>query len=93
MVINMTLATLIGTITPFLLKSLKIDPAIASGPVIATTIDVIGLFIYYMILLGSPSSDEGEKSFYLYCLGWAAASLALLGAIGTIYWMFTAMIK
>ncbi len=50
MVINMTLATLIGTITPFILKSLKIDPAIASGPVIATTIDVVGLFIYFTLV-------------------------------------------
>ena len=50
MVINMTLATLIGTITPFLLKSFKIDPAIASGPVIATTIDVVGLFIYFTLV-------------------------------------------
>lgn len=47
MVINMTCATLIGTLTPFLLKKIKVDPAIASGPVIATTIDVVGLFIYF----------------------------------------------
>ena len=47
MAINMTCATLIGTLTPFVLKKMKVDPAIASGPVIATTIDVIGLFIYF----------------------------------------------
>lgn len=47
MTINMTCATLIGTLTPFILKKLKVDPAIASGPVIATTIDVVGLFIYF----------------------------------------------
>ena len=47
MTINMTCATLIGTLTPFVLKKMKVDPAIASGPVIATTIDVIGLFIYF----------------------------------------------
>ena len=47
MMINMTCATLIGTLTPFVLKKLKVDPAIASGPVIATTIDVVGLFIYF----------------------------------------------
>lgn len=49
MIINMMCATLIGTCTPFVLKKLKIDPAIASGPVIATTIDVIGLFIYFSL--------------------------------------------
>ena len=49
MTINMMCATLIGTCTPFVLKKIKIDPAIASGPVIATTIDVIGLFIYFTL--------------------------------------------
>lgn len=50
MIINMALATLIGTITPFMLKFFKIDPAIASGPVIATTIDVVGLAIYFTLV-------------------------------------------
>ena len=50
MMINMTLATLLGTITPFVLKKFKIDPAIASGPVIATTIDVLGLAIYFALV-------------------------------------------
>lgn len=49
MLINMTMATVIGTFTPFALKSFKIDPAIASGPVIATTIDVMGLAVYFML--------------------------------------------
>lgn len=49
MIINMMCATLIGTCTPFVLKKLKIDPAIASGPVIATTIDVVGLFVYFSL--------------------------------------------
>ena len=50
MVINMTSATIIGTCTPFVLKKLKVDPAIASGPVIATTIDVVGLFVYFSLV-------------------------------------------
>jgi len=50
MMINMTMATIIGTLTPFALKSLKIDPAIASGPVIATTIDVVGLAVYFTLV-------------------------------------------
>lgn len=50
MLINMTMATIIGTFTPFALKSLKIDPAIASGPVIATTIDVMGLAVYFSLV-------------------------------------------
>lgn len=50
MAINMTLATIIGTFTPFALKAAKIDPAVASGPVIATTIDVVGLAIYFTLV-------------------------------------------
>lgn len=50
MLINMTMATIIGTFTPFALKSLKIDPAVASGPMIATTIDIMGLTIYFTLI-------------------------------------------
>ena len=50
MIINMTMATIIGTFTPFALKSLNVDPAVASGPVIATTIDVVGLAVYFTLV-------------------------------------------
>lgn len=50
MAINMTMATIIGTFTPFALKSMKVDPAVASGPVIATTIDVVGLAVYFSLV-------------------------------------------
>lgn len=50
MTINMTMATIIGTLTPFALKKVNIDPAVASGPVIATTIDVIGLAVYFTLV-------------------------------------------
>ena len=49
MAINMALATLIGTLTPFAMKRLDIDPAVASGPVIATAIDVLGLAVYFSL--------------------------------------------
>lgn len=50
MMINMTLATIVGTITPFILKSFKIDPAVASGPMIATAIDIMGLTVYFTLV-------------------------------------------
>lgn len=50
MLINMTMATIIGTFTPFALKSMKVDPAVASGPMIATAIDVIGLLVYFTLV-------------------------------------------
>ena len=49
MAINMALAALIGTLTPFSMKKLNIDPAVASGPVIATAIDVLGLAVYFLL--------------------------------------------
>lgn len=50
MLINMTMATIVGTFTPFALKSFKVDPAVASGPVIATTIDILGLTVYFTMV-------------------------------------------
>jgi len=49
MAINMSLATLIGTLTPFAMEKMNIDPAVASGPVIATAIDVLGLAVYFSL--------------------------------------------
>ena len=49
MAINMSLATLIGTLTPFAMEKMNIDPAVASGPVIATAIDVLGLTVYFSL--------------------------------------------
>lgn len=50
MTLNMTIATIIGACTPLILKKLKFDPAVASGPVIATTIDVVGLAVYLTLV-------------------------------------------
>ena len=50
MTLNMTIATMIGTCTPLVLKKLKFDPAVASGPVIATTLDVLGLALYLTLV-------------------------------------------
>ena len=40
-------ANLIGVVLPFVLSKLKVDPAVASGPLITTLIDALGLFIYF----------------------------------------------
>lgn len=44
------LASLMGTITPLILNQLKINPAIASGPFITTTNDLLGYGVYFMIV-------------------------------------------
>lgn len=40
-------ASLFGTFVPLLLNKLKIDPAIATGPFITTTNDLLGIAIYF----------------------------------------------
>lgn len=49
--------TLIGSMLPFLLKKLGLDPATSSAPFVATLVDVVGVFIYLtaatMILRGT----------------------------------------
>ena len=42
-------ASVFGTFVPLTLNKLKIDPALATGPFITTTNDIVGLFIYFMI--------------------------------------------
>ena len=34
----------------FAMKRMNIDPAVASGPVIATAIDVLGLTVYFSLV-------------------------------------------
>ncbi len=42
-------SVLLGSTMPIILKKLGIDPAHAAGPILATLIDVVGLFIYCFI--------------------------------------------
>jgi magnesium transporter len=43
-------ASFMGTVTPILLDKFGINPALASGPFITTTNDILGLAIYFMIV-------------------------------------------
>lgn len=56
-------ANLIGTLLPFVLSRLRIDPAVASSPLITSMADACGLLIYFGIaslVLGSPDIDQIE---------------------------------
>ncbi|MDH5475261.1 MAG: magnesium transporter [Cyclobacteriaceae bacterium] len=44
------IASLVGTITPLILDKFEINPALASGPFITTTNDIIGLAIYFFVI-------------------------------------------
>lgn len=49
MVLIVLLSNIIGVVLPFLLTKLKLDPAVASSPLITTVVDVTGLLIYFVI--------------------------------------------
>lgn len=42
-------ASLIGTFIPLILDKFKVDPALATGPFITTTNDILGLTIYFSV--------------------------------------------
>ena len=42
-------SNLIGASLPFLLSRLRLDPAVASSPLITSVADVVGLSIYFLI--------------------------------------------
>ena len=48
---NTVLAVSIGGTVPVILKTLKVDPAVASGPILTTITDMCGFFL----LLGTAS--------------------------------------
>ncbi len=42
-------AAIFGTLIPLMLNRLRLDPALATGPFITTTNDIMGLFIYFLM--------------------------------------------
>lgn len=48
-VIIVTISSLIGTSTPFLLMKLKVDPAASSSPLITSIADILGVLIYFTL--------------------------------------------
>ncbi|MDE7372779.1 MAG: magnesium transporter, partial [Clostridia bacterium] len=47
LMIAMTLSSLFGTLIPLFFKKIKLDPAVASGPLITTINDLIAVVTYY----------------------------------------------
>lgn len=46
---SMIIAATVGTVVPLLLKRLDIDPAIATGPFVTTSVDILGVLLYFLI--------------------------------------------
>jgi magnesium transporter len=49
LVTSMALAATVGSSIPILLRRLGVDPAIATGPFVTTSIDVLGILAYFTI--------------------------------------------
>ncbi|MDH4318714.1 MAG: magnesium transporter, partial [Desulfobulbaceae bacterium] len=45
----MTMAATVGTIVPIILKRLNIDAAVATGPFITTSVDVLGVLLFFYV--------------------------------------------
>lgn len=46
---GMTVASTVGTALPVVFSRLNIDPAVATGPVVTTTVDILGVLTYFAI--------------------------------------------
>ena len=45
----MTMAATVGTFVPLILKRLNFDAAVATGPFVTTSIDILGVLVYFLI--------------------------------------------
>ena len=43
----MIVSSLVGTLVPLFFKKIKVDPVVASGPLITTVNDLVAVVIYY----------------------------------------------
>ncbi len=48
-VCSMSIAALVGSLVPMLFARINIDPAVATGPFVTTSIDIISVFFYFQI--------------------------------------------
>ena len=46
---SMLMAVAVGTFIPMFLRKVEIDPAIATGPFVTTSIDILGVLFYFVI--------------------------------------------
>ncbi|MBW2409728.1 MAG: magnesium transporter [Deltaproteobacteria bacterium] len=46
---SMSVAALVGSLVPMLFARINIDPAVATGPFVTTSIDIISVYFYFLI--------------------------------------------
>lgn len=46
---SMITATMVGASVPLFFHKIKVDPAVATGPLVTTSVDVLGILVYYIV--------------------------------------------
>jgi magnesium transporter len=46
---SMMFSAMIGASTPILFNRLRIDPAVATGPLVTTAVDILGIWVYFYV--------------------------------------------
>ena len=46
---NMATAALLGSLIPLAFRRINVDPAVATGPIMTTFMDVVGILVYFLI--------------------------------------------
>jgi magnesium transporter len=46
--VSMSAAATVGATTPLVFSRLNIDPAVATGPIVTTTVDIVGILAYFL---------------------------------------------
>ena len=46
---SMSVAALVGSLVPMLFEKVNIDPAVATGPFVTTSVDIVSVYCYFMI--------------------------------------------
>ncbi|MEE2755835.1 MAG: magnesium transporter [Myxococcota bacterium] len=55
---SMASSAAVGAFTPLLFDRMRIDPAIATGPIVTTSVDVLGILVYFWtatLIIGTPT--------------------------------------
>ena len=47
LIVAIVISSLVGTLVPILFHKIKVDPAVASGPLITTVNDLVAVVTYY----------------------------------------------
>ena len=48
-ILYLSVAALVGSLVPMLFERANIDPAVATGPFVTTSVDIVSVYCYFMI--------------------------------------------